>query len=86
MKTGAYFGFIGCTLWLLNIATHSKPQWMAFTLAAIAIVALVAGTIITGAQKGRMRLGIGLSPLSVVFGLGFLIILVVPEKKVNRVV
>lgn len=50
------------------------------TVGIIAILLLFVGTIIVGAKKGRTRLGIGLALLSVVFGLGFLIVMFISDK------
>jgi len=65
---------------MANIGTSAKAQWIGLSLGIVAILLVIAATIITGAQKGRTRLGIGLSLLSVFFGLGFLIMMLVPAK------
>lgn len=82
MKTGPFLGWLGCMLWMLNTATSSKPEWASLTVGILAVALWVIGTILTGVAKRRPRLGVGLSLLAVVFGVGFLIMLLVPEKSV----
>ena len=68
-------------LWMLNFATSSKPEWIGMTVGIIAIALLMAGTITLGVGKQRTRLGLALSLLAIVFGIGFLIMMIVPEKE-----
>ena len=84
MKIGTLIGMLGCMLWMTNLATSWKAEWIGLTVGIIAIVSLIAGTIITGVQKHRPGLGIGMSLLSVVFGIGFLVMLLVPKKETNH--
>ena len=85
MKKGTLLGLLGCTIWMLNIATSSKAHWINWAVGICAVALLIAGTILTGVQKQRPRLGIGLSLLSVVFGIGFLIMLLVPDRKLPAI-
>ena len=81
MKAGAVTGQIGIALWLLNIIFFDKPEWVGWTVGITAILLLMAATVVIGVQKRRTVLGLGLSVLSIFFGLGYLIIFLVPEKK-----
>lgn len=84
MKAGPFLGCVGCLTWLLNFATATKPDLLTLSLSASALGLLVTATIVTGFQKRRTGLGIALSPLAVVFGVGFLVMLLVPEKGTER--
>jgi len=88
MKAGPLIGYFGCMLWLVNIvvniASSPKAHWIGTLLGIAAVLCLVAGTIITGVQKGRTGLGFGLSFLAVIFGLGFFVMLLVPPKTSNN--
>ena len=81
MKTGPLLGWLGCMLWMLNFAAAPKIEWVSLSVVITAVALLIIGTIITGMQKQRTRLGIGLSLLAVVFGIGFLIMMIIPEKE-----
>ena len=85
MKTGHLLGWLGCMLWMLNIATAPKAEWIGYTVGIAAVLMLIAGTIIIGVRKHRLGLGIGLSMLSEVFGIGFLIMMLIPEKETHNV-
>ena len=71
-------------LWMLNIATSTKAEWIGLTVGIIAVVLLIVGTIVTGVRKRRPRLGLGLALLAVVFGIGFLIMSLVPEGETTN--
>ena len=81
MKTGPLIGLLGINVWFANFIFQDRPQWLGWSLGVSAVLLLMAATIITGARKGRTRVGLALSLLSVLFGLGFLIILLVPAKE-----
>jgi len=80
VKIGPLIGFIGLNVLLLNLG-FEKPQWAGVALGACGALLLIVGTVLTGVQKGRTGLGVLLSPLAVVFGLGLVIIVLVPAKE-----
>ena len=49
-----------------------------------AILLLVIATISVGVQKQRASLGVALSPLTIIFGLGFIIVMLVPKKELHH--
>ncbi len=68
-------------MWMLNIATSPKAEWIGLSLGIMAIVLLMAGTIVTGLQKRRLRLEVVLSLLAVAFGIGFLVMLLISKRE-----
>jgi hypothetical protein len=84
MKTGPFLGWLGCMLWMLNMATSSKAGWIGLTAGIVAVALLIIGTVVTGVQKRRPHLGVVLSLLSVGFAIGFLIMFLVPEREATN--
>ncbi len=80
MKAGTSLGSLGCLFWLLALGFSPEYEPIRLTLVSIAIGMVMAGTIIIGHQKRRIRLGYGMALLSVVFGIGFLIMFVVESR------
>jgi hypothetical protein len=82
MKTGPIIGCCGCIVFLVSFAIRDKEYEVTqFVLWLIAMCFLVPATILTGVQKGRPWLGVGLSLFSCLYGLGFFIVMLVPKKK-----
>jgi hypothetical protein len=82
MKTGPVIGCFGCVLFLVSLFIRDKRYEVTqIVLGLIAVCILVAATIITGVQKRRPWLGVGLSLFSCLYGIGFIIMLFVPGKK-----
>jgi len=81
MKKGMIIGCFGCLLWLGALIIRDKEYEITQAiLAFFGVCSVVAGTILTGVEKHRTWLGVALSLLSVVFGLGFVIMLCVPKR------
>jgi hypothetical protein len=88
MKMGPFLGCLGCMLWGLSVAIvaiSSKAGWIGLAVGVAAVALLIAGTIITGVQKRRILLGMGLSLFSAMLGVGFLIMLLVPKRELQSV-
>jgi hypothetical protein len=67
-------------LWLLCV-------WSAHTQVVLGLTAmctLAVATVLIGVQKHRPWCGVGLALLSPVYGVGFMVILLVPEKRVRK--
>jgi hypothetical protein len=87
MKIGPVIGFLGCILFLVSFLIRDKEYEVTqVVLGLTAMCILAAGTIITGVKKGRPWLGVGLSLISCVYGLGFFIVMLVPKKKSHQTV
>jgi hypothetical protein len=85
MKTGPVIGCFGCILFLVSFLIRNKRYEVTqIVLGLIAMCSLAVATIITGVQKGRPRAGVSLSLFSCVYGLGFVIILLVPKKELHH--
>ena len=82
MKAGPVIGCFGCVLFLVSFLIRDKDYEVTqFVLGLTAMCILAAATVITGVQKRRPWLGVGLSLLSCLYGIRFIIILFVPSKE-----
>ncbi len=85
MKRGPIVGLIGCAFWLAPLVIRDKEyETSQLLLTFFGVLAVVVGTILTGVEKRRTWLGLGLSVLSLVWGLGFIIILLVPKRELQH--
>lgn len=83
MNIGPLIGYLGCSLWLVSFAIRDKDYEVTQTvMGLIAVMLLVTATIIIGVRKKRAWLGVALSPLTILYGLGFFIMMLVPKKEV----
>ncbi len=85
MKKGPTVGFIGCACWLAPLIIRDKEYEVCqIVLTLFGVLAVITGTILTGVEKRRTWLGVGLSVLSFAFGLGFIIMLFIPQKELQN--
>ncbi|MEO7300121.1 MAG: hypothetical protein ABI042_16270 [Verrucomicrobiota bacterium] len=85
MKLAPLIGYLGCLLWLVSLLIRDKEYEVTqVVVGLIAVLLLVAATITVGAQKQRVWLGVALSPLNIIFCLGFLIVMLVPKKELHH--
>ena len=81
LTAGPVIGFVGCVLFLVSLLIRDKEYEVTqIVLGLIAVCILAAATIIIGVQKRRPWLGVSLSLLSCVYGIGFIIMLFVPRR------
>jgi hypothetical protein len=82
MKIGPLIGYLGCALFLVSFIIRDKEYEVTqVVLGLSAMFILTVATIITGIQKGRPWIGVGLSLVSWLYGIGFIIMLFVPKKE-----
>lgn len=85
MKLGSSIGCFGCLLWLISFMIRNKEYEVTQTvMGLIAVLLLAVATIIIGVHKRRAWLGIAVSPLTIIYGLGFFIMLLMPKKELHR--
>ena len=85
MKTGPLIGCLGWIVFWLSVLIHDKQyEGTQLVLGLTAMCTLAVATIVTGVQKGRPWLGVGLSLLSWLFGVGFIVMLFVSKKEKHQ--
>ena len=81
MKLGPFIGCFGCLLGLISFMIRNKHYEVTqAVMGLIAVLMLVVATIIIGVRKKRAWLGIAVSPLTIIYGLGFFIMLLMPKR------
>ena len=85
MKASPFIGYLGCLLWLVSFTIRDKEHEVTQAVLGLgAVLLLVVATILIGVQKRRTWLGVSLSTLSIIYGLGFIIVMLVPKKELNH--